>query len=73
MLGASLVQLGDFGWSFSQIEGAVLLIGMIVSFVVSYYAIKFLIRYIQKNDFKPFGWYRIILGVIVIFYFGLRG
>lgn len=72
MLGASLVQLGDFGWSFSQVEGAVLLIGMIVSFVVSYYAIKFLIQYIQKNDFKPFGWYRIILGIVVILYFGLR-
>lgn len=73
MLGASLVQLGDFGWTFSQVEGAVLVIGMIISFIVSYYAIKFLIRYIQKNDFKAFGWYRIILGVIVIFYFSLRG
>lgn len=72
MLGASLVQLGDFGWSFSQVEIAVLLVGMFVSFAVSYYAIKFLIRYIQKNDFKPFGWYRIILGIIVVLYFGLR-
>lgn len=72
MLGASLVQLGDFGWSFSQVEIAVLLVGMFVSFAVSYYAIKFLIRYIQKNDFKPFGWYRIILGIIVILYFSFR-
>lgn len=69
MLGASLVQLDDFGWSFTQTELMVLLAGMFVSFVVSYFAIKFLMRYIQTNDFKAFGWYRIVLGVIVIIYF----
>lgn len=73
MLGASLVQLDDFGWSFTSVELAVLIVGMLVSFIVSYYAIKFLMKYIQTNDFKIFGWYRIILGIIVIAFFSLRG
>ena len=49
-----------------------LLVGMAVAFVVSMLAIKFLMSYIKTNDFKVFGWYRIILGVIVLLYFGAR-
>ena len=51
---------------------AVLLVGMIVSFAVSIVAIKFLMSYIRKNDFKVFGYYRIILGVIIFLFFGIR-
>lgn len=73
MLGATLLKLGDFGWNFTSAELLVLGVGMITSFIVSYYAIKFLLRYIQTNDFKVFGYYRIILGIIVIIFFSLRG
>lgn len=69
MFGASLVKLLKFGFVFSANELIILLTGMIVAFIVSIIAIKFLIGYIKKNDFKPFGWYRIILGFIVIIYF----
>ncbi len=69
MFGASLYKLAKFGLVFSQLEAAVLLTGLIVAFVVSVLAIKFLMSYIQKHDFKAFGWYRIILGCIVIIYF----
>ncbi len=71
MLGATLLKLGTFGIAFTSAEIIVLLSGMVVSFVVSYYAIKFLMSYIQTNDFKPFGWYRIILGIVVILFFNL--
>ena len=50
-------------------EVAILLTGMIVAFIVSVIAIKFLLGYIKNNDFKAFGWYRIILGILVIGYF----
>ena len=50
-------------------EAIILVVGMIVAFVVSVFVIKFLMDYIKKHDFKVFGWYRIILGVIVIAYF----
>lgn len=73
MLGATLLKLGDFGWNFTSAELLVLGVGMITSFIVSYFAIKFLLRYIQTNDFKVFGYYRIILGIIVIIFFSLRG
>jgi undecaprenyl-diphosphatase len=69
MFGASLLKLVKFGFAFSQIEIIILLTGMIVAFAVSVLAIKFLMGYIKKNDFKAFGYYRIILGLIVIFYF----
>lgn len=71
MFGATLLKLGSFGWSFTGLELAVLLVGMAVSFIVSYWAIKFLMNYIQTNDFTVFGWYRIILGIIVIITFSL--
>lgn len=71
MFGASLLKLVKFGFSFSTMELAVLAVGMIVSFVVSVVVIKFLLDYIKKHDFKVFGWYRIVLGTIVLLYFGL--
>lgn len=70
MAGASLLKLRKFGFVFTSLELAILLSGMIVSFLVSVFAIKFLMSYIRRNDFKAFGWYRIILGMLVILYFG---
>lgn len=69
MLGASLVKLLGFGFSFTPEELIVLAAGCITSFIVSIFAIKFLMNYIQRNDFSSFGWYRIIVGVLVIAYF----
>lgn len=66
MLGASLLKLVKFGFAFTGIEIAVLLVGMLVSFLVSIAVIKFLMSYIKKHDFKVFGYYRIILGIIVL-------
>lgn len=71
MFGASLLKLVKFGLAFTGIEIAVLLIGMLVSFLVSIFVIKFLMDYIKKHDFKVFGYYRIILGIIVLVYFSL--
>lgn len=71
MLGASLLKLVKFGFAFTGMELAILLVGMIVSFVVSVVVIKFLMNYIKKHDFKPFGYYRIVLGMIVLAYFCL--
>lgn len=72
MLGASLLELLDFGLSLSGSEWLILLAGMASAFVVSIFVIRFLLGYIRKHDFKVFGWYRIVLGVIVLAYFGLR-
>ena len=69
MFGASLLKLVKFGFAFSGAEIVLLLTGMAVAFLVSILAIKFLMNYIKRNDFKPFGYYRIILGVLVLFYF----
>jgi undecaprenyl-diphosphatase len=69
MFGASFLKLVKFGFHFTGMEVALLLTGMIVAFVVSVAAIKFLLGYIKNNDFKAFGWYRIILGILVIGYF----
>ena len=71
MLGASILKLIGFGLAFSAIELAVLLTGMVTAFIVSVFVIKFLMDYIKKHDFKVFGWYRIILGLLVILYFSL--
>ena len=70
MLGASLLKILKFGFSFTGNEMMILLTGMITAFVVSVVVIKFLMGYIKKNDFKVFGWYRIVLGAIVLVYFG---
>ncbi len=72
MFGASALKLLKFGLDFTQIELMVLIVGMIVAFVVSVIAIKFLMGYIKKHDFKVFGWYRIVLGIIVLLYFVLK-
>lgn len=71
MAGASLLKLVKFGFHFTSAEAVILLTGMIGSFFVSMIAIKFLMSYIKKHDFKIFGWYRIVLGLIVIAYFAL--
>lgn len=71
MFGASFIKLLKFGLAFTGTELAVLIVGMVTAFFVSIFAIKFLMGYIKKHDFKVFGWYRIILGVIVLLYFML--
>ena len=68
MFGASLLKIVKFG-AFTGVQGVVLLLGMLVAFVVSLYAIKFLMNYIKKHSFAAFGYYRIILGVLVLAYF----
>ena len=69
MLGASLLKLVKFGFVFTSSELVILLTGMIVAFVVSILVIKFLLSYIRRHDFKIFGWYRILLGAVVLGYF----
>lgn len=66
MLGASLLELLDFGFNLTAVEITILLVGMISAFLVSIFVIKFLLSYIRKHDFKVFGWYRIALGIIVL-------
>ena len=69
MFGASLLKILKFGFSFTGTEMMILIVGMVVAFVVSIIAIKFLMGYIKKHDFKAFGWYRIALGILVLGYF----
>ena len=64
-----LLKILKFGLAFSGMEILLLLTGMITAFIVSVVVIKFLLSYIKKNDFKIFGYYRIILGIILIIYF----
>lgn len=71
MFGASLLKVIKFGFSFTGMEVFLLLLGCVVSFGVSIAAIKFLMQYIKNHDFKVFGYYRIVLGIIVLLYFGL--
>ena len=71
MAGASLLKMLKFGFHFTGMEAAILGVGMVVAFVVSVIVIRFLMGYIRKHDFKPFGWYRIALGALVIVYFAL--
>jgi undecaprenyl-diphosphatase len=66
MFGASLLKIVKFGFNFTAMEAALLIIGMVAAFVVSLFVIRFLMGYIKKHDFKVFGWYRIILGAIVL-------
>jgi undecaprenyl-diphosphatase len=73
MFGASLLKLIKFGFNFTGLEFFVLVFGMLSAFITSVLAIKFLMGYIKKNDFKIFGWYRIILGIIVILFFLVFG
>lgn len=69
MFGFSAMKLLKFGFSFTGAELMVLVLGMFVAFIVSVLVIKILMEYIQKHDFKVFGWYRIVLGVLILFYF----
>ena len=69
MLGASLLKVIRFGLAFSMAEAVILLVGMAIAFIVSVLVIRFLMGYIKKHDFKVFGWYRIVLGILVLLYF----
>lgn len=74
MFGASFLRIVKFligGGAFSGVEIFYLILGMVIAFVVSVYSIKFLMGYIRKHDFKFFGYYRIVLGIIVLSYFGI--
>lgn len=67
MFGASLLKIVKFGFHFTLVEALTLILGMAVAFVVSMFVIRFLMAYIRKHDFKVFGWYRIVLGAVVLF------
>ena len=69
MIGASLLKIVKYGFGFSAAELILLGAGMLVAFLVSMVIIAFLMNYIRKHDFKVFGWYRIILGALVLLYF----
>ena len=71
MFGASLLKILHYGLDFSGMEFFFLLAGMVIAFAVSMYSIKFLMGYVKKHDFRFFGYYRILLGVIVLAYFGV--
>jgi len=71
MFGASLLKVVKFGFDFTGLELTLLLVGTLVSFVVSLFVLKFLMGYIKKHDFKVFGWYRIALGIVVLLFFGI--
>ncbi len=72
MFGASLLKLIKFGFVFSALEFFILIVGMLVAFVVSIFVIRFLMSYIKKHDFKVFGYYRIVLGIVVLIFFIIR-
>lgn len=69
MAGASLLKLVKFGFNFETNELIILAIGFVVAFLVSIIVIKFLLKFIKKHDFKVFGWYRIVLGILVLLFF----
>lgn len=73
MLGASLLKILKFGLVFSTSEVVLLLVGMVVAFVVSIVVIKLLLGYIRRHSFTVFGWYRIILGIVVLAFFWAQG
>ena len=72
MMGASLLKILKFGFAFTASEAMILLVGTLVAFLVSVVVIRFLMDYIKKHDFQVFGWYRIVLGLIV-FVLGVTG
>ncbi len=71
MFGASLLKIVKFGLAFTGAELFTLILGMVVAYLVSVWAIKFLIGYIKKKDFTAFGYYRIVLGILVLLYFAI--
>ena len=72
MCGASLLRILKHGLSFTGEQWFILLFGMLVSFVVAVLTIRYLMTYIRKHDFTVFGYYRIVLGVIVLLFFGIK-
>ncbi len=64
--------IAAIGFTMTSIEIAVLVVGIVTAFVVSVISIKFLMGYIKKNDFAAFGWYRIVVGIVVLAYFGAK-
>ena len=68
---ARLLKLLKYDGGFTGTQLGILAVGMISAFAVSIFVIKFLMDYIKKHDFKAFGWYRIILGILVIGYFSI--
>lgn len=73
MFGASLLKMVKFGLHYTGAEVLILVVGMVTAFIVSILSIKFLLSYIRTNDFKAFGYYRIVLGIIVVAYLLLVG
>lgn len=73
MFGASLLKIVKHGFGFTGEQVFILIFGMLVSFLVAVFAISFLMKYIRKHDFKVFGWYRIVLGIIVLIWFTVLG
>ena len=71
MFGASLLKIVKYGFAFSVSEFVVLMVAMVVAFAVSMVVIKLLLKFIKKHDFKVFGWYRIVLGILVLAIFFL--
>lgn len=71
MFGASLLKLVKFGFHFTALELGALLAGCVMAFIVSLFVLRFLLSYIKRHDFKVFGWYRILLGVVVLVAFSL--
>ncbi|MEG0721109.1 MAG: undecaprenyl-diphosphate phosphatase [Lachnospiraceae bacterium] len=72
MFGASFLKMVKFGFHYTGLQVGILLVGSLVAFIVSVFAIKFLMGYIKKHDFKAFGYYRIVLGAIVLLYFLIK-
>lgn len=70
MFGASLLKFAKLGFSYTGLEWAQLAAGSVVAYVVSLLAIRFLMQYVKHHDFKAFGWYRIVLGALVLIYWG---
>jgi len=73
MFGASFLKLVKFGWNYTGTELVILAVGMVTAFIVSILSIRFLLRYIKRNDFTAFGWYRIALGIVVLAYLFIVG
>ena len=71
MFGVSVLKLATNDYSMTSSEWGLLTFGMIVAYLVSMLAVKFLMNYVKKHDFKVFGWYRIVLGIIVILFFAI--
>lgn len=76
MVGASLLKILKYflktGTVFTSLEWSILIVGCIVAFIISIVVIKFLMNYIKKHDFQVFGWYRIVLGILVLIYFMIK-